>query len=60
MPTSTYPDPNVPDVTTTEAQFGDVVDAYDKNRQKQVTTPALTYVFGGRIKKFAPQVDPYA
>lgn len=61
MGTSTYPDPNLPDVETSEALFGDVVDAIDKDRQKIITQPAITYRFGaGRVIKRAPAVDPYA
>lgn len=61
MPARTYPDPNVPDVETSEALFGDVVDAIDKDRQRIITQPAITYRFGGdRVIKRAPAVDPYA
>ena len=53
-------DPNVPLVETHDALFGDVVDAIDKERQKIVTTPAITYLFGaGRVVKRARNVDPY-
>lgn len=57
---STYPDPNVPPIETSEVLFGDVVDAVDKTRQKVITQPAIAYRFGaGRVIKRAHNVDPY-
>lgn len=60
MTARTYPDPLVPDVETSEVLFGDVVDAIDKDRQKIITQPSITYRFGaGRVVKRGRNVNPY-
>jgi hypothetical protein len=54
-----YPDPNVPPVETSTALFGDVVDAVDKERQKELSRPPITYRFGGRVVKRQRNMNPY-
>ncbi len=57
---STYPDPNVPDVESSQVLWGDVADAIDKERQAVLAKPAIAYVFGaGRIIKRDHNIDPY-
>lgn len=54
-----WPDPNIPAVETSTVLFGEIVDAVDKTRQKEIANP-VTYRFGGdRVIKRLGRSNPY-